>query len=108
MGTVLDTHGWLRVTSQRTKSSNGLVEAASGRSSRWSGMERCIVSYELVFGVLTSQVVAYKQVQLDEADAALDEYDHMRLLRVAPHIAALHDGLEYNRKTSTLSFFMDY
>jgi hypothetical protein len=71
-------------------------------------MERCIVSYELVFGVLTSQVVACKQVQLDEADAALDEYDPMRLLRVAPRIAALHDGLKYNRKTSTLSFFMDY
>lgn len=32
----------------------------------------------------------------------------MRALRGAPHIAALHDGLEFNRKTSTLSFFMDY
>jgi hypothetical protein len=32
----------------------------------------------------------------------------MRALRGAPHIAALHDGLEYNRKTNTLSFFMDY
>ena len=32
----------------------------------------------------------------------------MKALRGAPHIAALHDGLEFNRKTSTLSFFMDY
>jgi len=57
---------------------------------------------------LTGQVVACKQVQLENAEAALDEYDHMRSLRGAPHIATLHDGLEYNRKTSTLSFFMDY
>lgn len=32
----------------------------------------------------------------------------MKALRGAPHIAALHNGLEYNRKTDTLSFFMDY
>jgi hypothetical protein len=32
----------------------------------------------------------------------------MRLLRGAPHITTLHDGLEFNRKTNTLSFFMDY
>lgn len=49
-----------------------------------------------------------KQVQLENAEAALDEYDHIKALRGAPHIAALHDGLEYNRKTSTLSFLMDY
>ncbi|KAJ4343466.1 hypothetical protein N0V87_000232 [Didymella glomerata] len=42
------------------------------------------------------------------AEAALDEYDHMKALRGAPHIATLHDGLEFNRKTNTLSFFMDY
>jgi serine/threonine protein kinase len=52
--------------------------------------------------------VACKQVRLENAEAALDEYDHMKALRGAPHIAALHDGLEFNRKTSTLSFFMDY
>lgn len=38
----------------------------------------------------------------------MDEYDHMKALRGAPHIATLHDGLEFNRKTKTLSFFMDY
>jgi hypothetical protein len=54
------------------------------------------------------QTVAYKQVRLENAEAALDEYDHMKALRGAPHIATLHDGLEFNRKTSTLSFFMDY
>jgi serine/threonine protein kinase len=54
------------------------------------------------------QTVACKQVRLENAEAALDEYDHMKALRGAPHIAALHDGLEFNRKTSTLSFFMDY
>lgn len=59
-------------------------------------------------GMLTNQVVACKQVHFEDAEAALDEYDHMKALRGAPHIAALHDGLEYNRKTSTLSFFMDY
>ncbi|KAI8943174.1 hypothetical protein NX059_001203 [Plenodomus lindquistii] len=32
----------------------------------------------------------------------------MRSLRGVPHIATLHDGLEYNRRTETLSFFMDY
>ncbi|KAH7386102.1 kinase-like domain-containing protein [Pyrenochaeta sp. MPI-SDFR-AT-0127] len=32
----------------------------------------------------------------------------MRSLRGAPHIATLHDGLEFNRRTSILSFFMDY
>lgn len=32
----------------------------------------------------------------------------MKALRGAPHIATLHDGLELNRKTNTLSFFMDY
>ncbi|KAF2822201.1 kinase-like protein [Ophiobolus disseminans] len=62
-----------------------------------------------VFKVLRNgQVVACKQVRLENAEAALDEYDHMKSLRGAPHIATLHDGLEYNRKTSTLSFFMDY
>ncbi|KAF1835165.1 kinase-like protein [Decorospora gaudefroyi] len=62
-----------------------------------------------VFKVLRNgQTVACKQVQLDNAEAALDEYDHMRLLRGAPHIATLHDGLEFSRKTNTLSFFMDY
>jgi serine/threonine protein kinase len=54
------------------------------------------------------KIVACKQVHVDNAEAALDEYDHMKLLRGAPHIVTLHDGLEYNRKTSTLSFFMDY
>jgi serine/threonine protein kinase len=58
--------------------------------------------------LLIKQVVACKQVQLENAEAALDEYDHMKALRGAPHIATLHDGLEYNRKSSTLSFFMDY
>jgi serine/threonine protein kinase len=58
--------------------------------------------------LLMTQVVACKQVQLENAEAALDEYDHMKALRGAPHIAALHDGLEYNRKTDTLSFFMEY
>ncbi|KAH3913304.1 hypothetical protein HBI56_085230 [Parastagonospora nodorum] len=62
-----------------------------------------------VFKVLRDgEVVACKQVQRENAEAALDEYDHMKALRGAPHIAALHDGLEYNRKTNTLSFFMDY
>ncbi|CAO2651821.1 Nn.00g001040.m01.CDS01 [Neocucurbitaria sp. VM-36] len=62
-----------------------------------------------VFKVLRNgQTVACKQVQVDNAEAALDEYDHMRSLRGAPHIATLHDGLEFNRKTGTLSFFMDY
>ncbi|KAF3010004.1 hypothetical protein E8E13_011397 [Curvularia kusanoi] len=62
-----------------------------------------------VFKVLRKgQIVACKQVRSENAEAALDEYDHMKALRGAPHIAALHDGLEYNRKTSTLSFFMDY
>jgi hypothetical protein len=28
----------------------------------------------------------------------------MKALRGAPYIASLHDGLEYNRKTSTMSF----
>lgn len=55
-----------------------------------------------------SKIVACKQVQIINAEAALDEYDHMRLLRGAPHIATLHDGLEFNRRTNTLSFFMDY
>ena len=32
----------------------------------------------------------------------------MKALRGAPHIATLHDGLEFNRKINTLSFFMDY
>ena len=54
------------------------------------------------------QTVACKQVRFENAEAALDEYDHMKALRGAPHIATLHDGLEFNRKTSTLSFFMDY
>lgn len=54
------------------------------------------------------QVVACKQVQIDVAEAALEEYDHMKYLRNAPHIATSHDGLELNRKTKTLSFFMDY
>lgn len=44
----------------------------------------------------------------ENTQAALDEYDHMKALRGAPHIAALHDGLEFNRTTGTLSFFMDY
>jgi hypothetical protein len=47
-------------------------------------------------------------VQAQNGEAALDEYDHMKALRGAPYIAALHDGLEYNHKTSTLSFFMNY
>jgi hypothetical protein len=46
-------------------------------------------------------------VQLENAEAALDEYDHMKMLRGAPHIATLHDGLEYNRTTRTLSLFME-
>jgi serine/threonine protein kinase len=54
------------------------------------------------------QIVACKQVRFENAEAALDEYDHMKALRGAPHIAALHDGLEFNTKTQTLSFFMDY
>jgi serine/threonine protein kinase len=62
-----------------------------------------------VFKVLRNgQIVACKQVQLSNAEAALDEYDHMKALRGAPHIATLHDGIELNRKTSTVSFFMDY
>lgn len=32
----------------------------------------------------------------------------MKALRGAPHIVNLHDGLEFNRKAGTLSFFMDY
>ena len=59
-------------------------------------------------GTDAHQVVACKQVQLDNAETALDEYDHMKALQGAPHIAALHDGIEFNRKTGTLSFFMDY
>lgn len=47
-------------------------------------------------------------MQVENAEAALDEYDHMRALRGGPHIAALHDGLEWNPSTKTLSFFMDY
>lgn len=62
-----------------------------------------------VFKVIRNgRVVACKQVQVADAETALDEYDHMRLLRGAPHIATLHDGLEYNRRTGTLSFFMEY
>jgi hypothetical protein len=52
--------------------------------------------------------VSCKQVQLEYVEVALDEYDHMKILRGAPHIATLHDGLEYNRKTITLSSFIDY
>ncbi|KAH8722744.1 kinase-like domain-containing protein [Phaeosphaeriaceae sp. PMI808] len=54
------------------------------------------------------QIVACKQVAADNAEAALDEYDYMKTLRGAPHIATLHDGLEYNRKTGTVAMFMDY
>ncbi|KAF3046903.1 hypothetical protein E8E12_006534 [Didymella heteroderae] len=54
------------------------------------------------------KIVACKQVRIENAEAALDEYDHMKVLRGAPHIATLHDGLEFNKKTNTLSFFMDY
>lgn len=63
-----------------------------------------------VLSIITKlkQTVACKQVHLDDAEAALDEYDHMKALRGTPHIAALHDGLEFNKKTKTLSFFMDY
>jgi len=32
----------------------------------------------------------------------------MKALRGAPHIATLHDGIEGNRKTNSLSFFIDY
>lgn len=45
---------------------------------------------------------------MDNAETALDEYDCMRSLRGAEHIATLHDGLELNRRTGILSFFMDY
>jgi hypothetical protein len=57
--------------------------------------------------LLTRKIVACKEVQLENAGSARDEYDHMKTLRGAPHIATLHHGLEYNRKTGTLSFFMD-
>lgn len=32
----------------------------------------------------------------------------MKALQGAPHIAMLHHGIEVNRKTNSLSFFMDY
>ncbi|KAF1924121.1 kinase-like protein [Didymella exigua CBS 183.55] len=48
------------------------------------------------------------KVCLENAEAALDEYDHMKAPRGAPHIVALHDGLELNRKTNNLSIFMGY
>lgn len=32
----------------------------------------------------------------------------MTRVRGGPHIAAVHDGLEWNTKTKSLSFFMDY
>ncbi|KAF3038939.1 hypothetical protein E8E11_005167 [Didymella keratinophila] len=55
------------------------------------------------------KVLRNGQVRDDHnAAAALDEYNHMKALRGAPHIATLHDGLEFNRKTDALPFFMDY
>ncbi|KAF2709873.1 kinase-like protein [Pleomassaria siparia CBS 279.74] len=62
-----------------------------------------------VFKVLRNdKIVACKQIETDNLDFALDEHRHMTLVRGGPHIAAVHDGIEWNAKTKTLSFFMDY
>ncbi|PSN66131.1 kinase-like protein [Corynespora cassiicola Philippines] len=53
-------------------------------------------------------ILACKQIQFSDVKAALSEYDHMKLLRDGPHIAAIHYGLEFSHATETLSFFMDY
>ena len=54
------------------------------------------------------QIVACKQIQTNNLDLALKEIGHMTLARECPHIAAVHDGLEWNTRTQTLSLFMDY
>lgn len=54
------------------------------------------------------QIVACKQIQIKNLDFALKEIRHMNLVRGGPHIGAVHDGLEWNVKTRSLSFFMEY
>ncbi|KAF2865140.1 kinase-like domain-containing protein [Massariosphaeria phaeospora] len=53
-------------------------------------------------------VVACKQIQYKDVDVALDEHEHMTWLRGGPNIATVHEELEWNTKTQTLSFFMNY
>ncbi|KAF2659831.1 kinase-like protein [Lophiostoma macrostomum CBS 122681] len=62
-----------------------------------------------VFKVLrNNQIVACKQVLTDDKEFALAEHTHMTLVRGGPHIVAVHDDVEWNSSTKTLSFFMDY
>lgn len=62
-----------------------------------------------VFKVLrNNQIVACKQVHTNDPDAALSEYKIMRRVRGAPHIVVVHDEVEWNPRTQTLTFFMDY
>lgn len=52
--------------------------------------------------------MACKQVRTDDPDFELAEHQHMMVVKGGPHIAAVHDDIEWNPRLRTLSFFMDY
>ncbi|ORY09003.1 kinase-like domain-containing protein [Clohesyomyces aquaticus] len=81
------------------------VQESSYRILKWVGGG----GFGQVFKVLRNNVVlACKQIQTNDPDFALQEQRHMTLVRGGPHIAAVHDEVEWNSTTKTLSFFMDY
>lgn len=58
--------------------------------------------------VRDGEVLACKQIQTPNPHFALNEHRNMALVKGGPYIATVHDDVEWNSRTKTLSFFMDY
>ncbi|KAF2257894.1 kinase-like protein, partial [Lojkania enalia] len=62
-----------------------------------------------VFKVIRNgEIVACKQIQTNDPRLALEEHRHMTLVKRGPQIVAVHNEVEWNSNSRTLSFFMDF